>query len=401
MLGMQGSSSNSHPLSFISVNSNKDDVWNHHRCLGHLSFKTLSHMFPSLLKNLNVEQFHCEICEFAKHHRVPFPISDSRSMSPFHIIHSDIWGPYNVPNISGAKGFVTFIDDCTRMTGVYLLKRKADVSHIFPNFTKMLKNQFRVSIKGIRTNNARDYFNKILSPYFEKERIIHQSSCVNTPQQNGLAERKNRHLLKTTRALLFQHQVSKHYWGDAILTSTYLINIIPSRVIGFKSPLNYLSEFFLKNNFHSKIPLRIFRCVTYVHIHKHHRDKLDARALKCVFIGYYITQKGYKCYHPPSKRFLVSKDVTFNENQSFFNKTYLQEDNTDIEDKNTNVFYIFSFQIPSRQQSSLNSPLTKSPNLTREILQGETTTTDQPLQVYIRRVQPVQNLMQAQESEPE
>lgn len=53
----------------------------------------------------------------------------------------------------------------------------------------MIKNQFGVSIKGIRTDNARDYFNKILSPYFEKEGIIHQSSCVNTPQQNGLAER--------------------------------------------------------------------------------------------------------------------------------------------------------------------------------------------------------------------
>jgi hypothetical protein len=98
--------------------------------------------------------------------------------------------PYNVPNISGVKGFITFIDDCTRMTWVYLLKRKADVSHIFPNFTKMIKNQFGVSIKGIRTDNARDYFNKILSPYFEKEGIIHQSSCVNTPQQNGLPKRK-------------------------------------------------------------------------------------------------------------------------------------------------------------------------------------------------------------------
>jgi hypothetical protein len=62
----------------------------------------------------------------------------------------------------------------------------------------MIKNQFRVSIKGIRTDKDRDYFNQILSPYFEKEGIIHQSSCVNTPQQNGLAERKNRHLLKTT-----------------------------------------------------------------------------------------------------------------------------------------------------------------------------------------------------------
>ena len=61
------------------------------------------------------------------------------------------------------------------------------------------------------------------------------------PKKNGLVERKNRHLLETTRALLFQHQVSKNYWGEAVLTSTYLINRIPSRVIDFKSPLNYLS----------------------------------------------------------------------------------------------------------------------------------------------------------------
>jgi hypothetical protein len=146
------------------------------------------------------------------------------------------------------------------MTWVYFLKRKSDVSHILLNFTNMIRNQFGVNIKGFRTNNARDNFNQILSPYFEKEGIIHQLSYVNTPQQNGLVERKNRHLLETTRALPFQHQVPKNYWGEAVLTSTYLINQIPSRVIGFKSPLNYLSEFFLKNNFCSKIPPRIFGC---------------------------------------------------------------------------------------------------------------------------------------------
>jgi len=168
MLEVQGSSSISPFLSFILVNSNKTDVWNHHCRLVHLSFKTLRNMFPSLFKNLDVEQFHCEICEFAKHHRVPFPISDSRYVSPFSIIHSDIWGLYNIPKISGAKGFVTFIDDCTRMIWVYLLKRKFDVGHILPNFTNMIRNQFRVSIKGYRTDNARDYFNQILSPHFEK-----------------------------------------------------------------------------------------------------------------------------------------------------------------------------------------------------------------------------------------
>ena len=99
--------------SFQSILSNKDDVWNHHRCLGHLSFKTLKNMFPSLFKNLDVEQFHCEIYEYAKHYRMPLPLNDSRSVSPFTIIHSDIWGPYNIHNISEAQGFVMFINDYT------------------------------------------------------------------------------------------------------------------------------------------------------------------------------------------------------------------------------------------------------------------------------------------------
>jgi hypothetical protein len=77
------------------------------------------------------------------------------------------------------------------------------MGHIISIFTNMTKNQFGVSIKGIRTDNARDYFNQILSSYFEKKGIIHQSSCVNTPQQNRLAERKNIYLFEITRVLLF------------------------------------------------------------------------------------------------------------------------------------------------------------------------------------------------------
>ena len=106
-------------------------------------------MFPSLFENLDVQNFHCEIYEFAKHHKVPFPSSESRSMSLFSTIHFDIWGPYNIPNISGAKGFVIFIDDCTRMTWVFLIKRKSDVSHILLNFTAMIKKQFGLSLRDL------------------------------------------------------------------------------------------------------------------------------------------------------------------------------------------------------------------------------------------------------------
>ena len=159
-------------------------------------------MFPYLFQGSDISEFHYETCEFAKHTRVSFPINNKISSHFFHLIHSDIWGPSTIPNVFRACWFVSLIDDCTRVTWIFLLKQKYDVSFVIPNFHSMVQNQFGVQIKSFRTDNSRDYFNQILSPYFQLQGILHNSSCVNTPQQNRVAERKNGHLLNTTRALL-------------------------------------------------------------------------------------------------------------------------------------------------------------------------------------------------------
>ena len=65
--------------------------------------------------------------------------------------------------------------------------------------------------------------------------IIHQSSCAYTPQQNSVAERKNRHLIETARTMLIHHNVPLHFWGDAVLTAGYLINRMPSSVLQHQS----------------------------------------------------------------------------------------------------------------------------------------------------------------------
>jgi hypothetical protein len=90
---------------FVSehFSSNKEKVWLHHCRLGHPSFRVIKILFPSLFKGLNVESFHCEVCELAKHKRVSFPVSNKRSSIPFYLIHSDIWGPSTIPNVSGAR----------------------------------------------------------------------------------------------------------------------------------------------------------------------------------------------------------------------------------------------------------------------------------------------------------
>jgi transposase InsO family protein len=141
-------------------------------------------------------------------------------------------------------------------TWLYLLKSKREVYTIFQEFCSMVRNQFNKAVKVLSTYNGTEYTNHDFQDFLRKMGISHQTSCVGTPQQNGIAERKNRHLLDDTQALFFSGNLLKNYWVDAVLTGCYLINRQPSRVLKFKSPLEVL--------YNRKIGLshlRIFGCL--------------------------------------------------------------------------------------------------------------------------------------------
>lgn len=146
----------------------------------------------------------------------------------------------------------------------------------------------------------------------QNEGIIHESSCVKTPQQNGIAERKNGHLLDQTHVMVFQNKVRKKYWGKTILTTSYLINHFSSSVFSSKTPMEVLSSFYPNVSTSINLTPRIFRCTTFIHIHSDGRGKLDLRVLKCVFIRCFFTQKGYKCYHPPSHKLSLEMSLSKN-----------------------------------------------------------------------------------------
>ena len=94
-----------------------------------------------------------------------------------------------------------------------------------------------------------------------------QSSCSGTPQQNGAAERKNRHLLEVARAIMFTTNVLKIYWGEAILTASYLINRMPSRVLKFKTPISvFLDSYPQKHLVTSNFALKTFGCTAFVYL---------------------------------------------------------------------------------------------------------------------------------------
>jgi len=155
-------------------NTNKvSDIWMWHRRLGHASFSYLHKLFPSLFVRTDVSQFKCDVCEMAKSHRTSFPPSFNKSTIPFMIVHSDVWGPSKIATLGGAHWFVTFIDDCTRMTWVALLKSKSEVSSAFQRFHKMITVQYNSKIQVFRSDNGGEYVNLELRSFLELHGIVH------------------------------------------------------------------------------------------------------------------------------------------------------------------------------------------------------------------------------------
>lgn len=147
--------------------------------------------------------------------------------------------------------------------------------------------QFSTYIKIFQSDDGTEFTSHDMKNYLTSNGILHQTSCVNTPQQNGIVERKNRDLLGKTRAIMLQMNVPKHFWSYGVLTATYLINRLPSRVLDFQCPLEVLQV--QKPNISH---LKVFGCTCFVHLYANHRDKLDPHAAKCIFLGYSQTKKG-------------------------------------------------------------------------------------------------------------
>jgi len=211
----------------------------HHR-LGHIPFEGLSRLYPDLFKEVDKSKLLCDACELGKHTRSSYPSIGLRSYEPFMLVHSDVWGPCSVTSLSGFKGFVTFIDCNTRMTWIYMLKGKNEVLRCFQNFCNLVTNQFNVKVRIIRTDNGKEYVNNDFAKYISNHGMIHQTTCPGTPPQNGVAERKNRHLLEVARSLMFQMNVPKYLWSEAVMTAAYLINRMLSRILGMKAPIELL-----------------------------------------------------------------------------------------------------------------------------------------------------------------
>lgn len=148
-----------------------------------------------------------------------------------------------------------------------------------------------------------------LTRFFKDQGILHETSCVHTPQQNERAERKHRHILNIARALRFQANLPIDLWGECVLAAGHLINRTPSSILQNKTPYEKL---------HGQPPdishLRVIGCLAYAHNKNTKGDKFASRSRRCVFLGYPAGTKGWKLFDLEQETVFISRDVEFIEN---------------------------------------------------------------------------------------
>ena len=131
--------------------------------------------------------FVCDTCHRAKQRKLPFPNNDSYASSPFSLIHVDIWGPCATTALNGHKYFLTIVDDHTRFVWIFIMTSKVETQTHLQAFVSYVERQFNTKVKAIRSDNGAEF---IMKHFYHNTGIIHQTSCVETAQQNGIVERK-------------------------------------------------------------------------------------------------------------------------------------------------------------------------------------------------------------------
>ena len=256
----------------------------------------------------------CDACQCAKIHQLPYPKSNSVSYAPLELIFSDVWG-HARDSFGRKKYYVSFIDDYSKFTWIYLLKYKSEVFSIFQEFQKLVERQFDRKIKTVQSDWGGEY--EKLNSFFRNIGIAHHVSCPHAHQQNGSAERKHRHIVEVGLSLLAHASMPLKYWDEAFITATYLINHSPSKVIGNSTPLERLYN--QKPNYNS---LKFFGCACYPNLRPYNQHKLEFRSTQCVFLGYSNLHKGYKCLEVSSGCIYISRDVVFDETIFPFSKLH-------------------------------------------------------------------------------
>ncbi|KAI3708032.1 hypothetical protein L2E82_37034 [Cichorium intybus] len=386
MLGKISMSSNKmFPINFKENNlfafnlcTNKTSLLWHHR-FGHTNMGYLSYMYKhSLVKGIpNVTKFEgvCEGCMLGKQTRESFPQDKAwRATEQLELVHTDVCGPMRTPSIGGSRYLLTFIDDFSRKLWVYFLKEKSEVFYKFKVFKTLVEKQSGHEIKAIRSDGGGEYNAKYFKDFLIENGIHHQVTTRYTPQQNGVAERKNRSIIEMARSMLKAKNLDDSYWGEAVACACYLLNRTSTKSLPNMTPQEAWSGYKP-----CVAHLRTFGCIAYSHIPEQKRSKLESKSEKAIFVGYSENSKAYKLYNPITKNMIISRDVAFEEEKCWDNSVIQEENHPQIlQDDNSDDTRQIHEDSPISTPSTVQTPSPSSDNRIPQNSQSTMSTLETP-----------------------
>ncbi|GJX58197.1 putative ribonuclease H-like domain-containing protein [Tanacetum coccineum] len=294
--------------------SEESMLW--HRRLGHVNFKNINKLVKeNLVRDLPLKRFEndqtCVACLKGKQHRASCKTKAfSPITKPLFMLHMDLFGPTFVSSLMHKKYCLVVTDDYSRFSWVFFLRTKDETSEILKNFIKEIENLVDKKVKIIRSDNGTEFKNHVMDEFCREKGIKREYSVARTPQQNGVAERKNRTLIEAARTMLADSKLPTTFWAEAVSTACYVQN----RVLVVKP--------------HNKTPYELFRgikpaigfmkpfgCHVTILNTLDKLGKFDGKSDEGFFVGYSLSSKAFRVYNIRTRKVQENLHVGFLENK--------------------------------------------------------------------------------------
>ncbi|CAI7757802.1 unnamed protein product [Closterium sp. NIES-53] len=259
----------------------------------------------------------CLPCVEGRQRAAPHSSSFPPTTAPLQTLHMDVWGPARVMGQGRERYFLLVVDDYTWYTTVFPLRSKGEVSAVLIPWIRTVRLQlperFGQDLPVLRLHSDRggEFSSDLLRDLCRGEGILQPFTLPDSPQQNGIAERRIGLVMEVARTSTI-HAATPHFlWPFAVRYAAHQLNLWPRVSLPETSPtLRWTGKVGDASVF------RVWGSRPFVRDTS--ADKLSARAIPCVFLGFVPDAPGWQFYHPTSRRILPSQDVTFDEPVPFY-----------------------------------------------------------------------------------
>ncbi|GJV22209.1 putative ribonuclease H-like domain-containing protein [Tanacetum coccineum] len=339
--------------------TDESNLW--HRRLGHVNFKNLNRLVKgNLVRGLPTKLFQndhtCVACQKGKQHKASCKAKLVSSIShTLQLLHMDLFGPTSVRSINHKTYCLVITDDFSRFSWTFFLRTKDETSAILKDFIRQIENQLNQKVKTIRCDNGTEFKNRDIIEFCGLKGIKREYSNARTPQQNGVAERKNRTLIEAARTMLADSFLPNTFWAEAVSTACYVLNRVLVTKPHNKTPYELLT---------GKTPIisyiRPFGCHVTILNTIDHLGKFAGKSDEGFLVGYSLQSKAFRVYNLVTKRVEENLHINFLENKPnvagigpnwLFDLDYLTDSMNYHNDSEENQANLHAGQQESKQDS--------------------------------------------------